>query len=132
MSWYGVTGLFLDEVSDRRAHLGHYRALVGSLRASGATTIILNPGTVSARPYLDLGDVVVTFEDDAAAYARARFPAWLRRADPARIAHLVHTAAPDEAAAMMELAGQRRAGSAYVTEDGGDNPWDTLSPHWCG
>src|SRR4029079_5328830 len=65
--WYGVDGIFLDEVSHDDAQLPYYAALSHSLRGDGE--LVLTPGTVPARGYFDLADVVVTYEGPFADYA---------------------------------------------------------------
>ena len=67
--WYGVDGIFLDEVAHDDAQLPYYAALSRALRGDGE--LVLNPGTVPARGYFELADVVVTYEGPFADYARA-------------------------------------------------------------
>jgi hypothetical protein len=67
---YGVDAVFADQVTSGAAHLGYYRELTARLRAAGCARIVLNPGTVPDPGYLELADIVVTFEDTAEAYAR--------------------------------------------------------------
>jgi hypothetical protein len=87
---------------------------------------VLNPGTVPARGYFDLADVVVTFEGPAADYADAlqRTPDWLRRLPPARIAHLVYAASRQQALAAAKA--PLGAGWLYITSGRLPNPWRTV------
>ena len=131
VSFYGVRGMFIDEVSERAAKLPYYRALAQAARAGGAALTVLNPGTVPARGYFGLGAVVVTFEDSFAAYRRARFPAWLAREPPGEQANIVY-AVPSAAAARSTLAAMhaRGVGVGYVTGADGGNPYATLPPYY--
>src|ERR1700750_947809 len=99
--------------SSRRPHddarLPYHRALSRDLRAS---FLVLNPGTVPARGYFAVANVVVTFEGPYASYAAWREPDWLD-ALRARSAHLVYAASRAQARAL--LAAPRRAGYLYVT-----------------
>jgi hypothetical protein len=125
-SWYGVDGIFLDEVSHDAAQLPYYRPLSRYARAAGGGVVALNPGTVPARGYFDLADVVVTFEGPVAAYAEAlaRTPNWVRRLPSDRIAHLVYAASREEALAAAQA--PRGAGWLYVTSGGHPDPWRTV------
>ena len=60
--WYGVDGIFLDEVAHDVVHLPYYVAL----RRAIGDVVVLNPGTVPARGYFALADVVVTYEGPVA------------------------------------------------------------------
>jgi hypothetical protein len=127
-AWYGVDGIFLDEVSPSEDRLAHYRALAEHARGDAARLVVLNPGTVPAPGYFGLADVVVTFEGPYAAYAPAlgRMPRWLAKVDPERVAHLVYDAGTDEA--LTAVRGARAAGYVYATPGVQPNPWRTLPP----
>lgn len=66
--WYGVDGIFLDEVSSEAADLAHYDGMAASLRAEGVSTVAINPGVYPDPGYLDVADLVVTFEGTAQEY----------------------------------------------------------------
>ena len=74
-AWYGVDGIFLDEVTHDEADLPYYQGL-----RIEAPLLVLNPGMVPARGYFDLADLVVTYEGPFADYARrlASEPGWVR------------------------------------------------------
>lgn len=124
--WYGVDGIFLDEVAHSVDHLPYYRALSTHVRASGAKLVVVNPGVVPARGYFDLADVVVTFEGPFADYARAQREtlAWLQALPPERIAHLVYAASARQA---RELAASSpHARYVYATDGVAPNPWSAI------
>lgn len=123
-SWYGIRGVFLDEVSHTNEHLPYYQSLTAPLRASGET-VVLNPGMVPARGYFDIADIVVTFEGPADDYAGAvrGMPGWVRALPPGRVAHLVYDASKHQA---MRAAGLRAAGYFYATSGTLPDPWSTL------
>ena len=124
---YGVDAVFADQVTSGEAPLPYYRELAMRLRGAGATRIVLNPGTVPHPGYLELADVVVTFEDDAAAYERWSAPV-VR--GPAAICHLVHDAPPATHHAVLARAAGRGAGYAFVTDRRMPNPWAGLPAGW--
>ena len=123
-SWYGVNGIFLDEVSHTTEHLPYYESIAAPLQASGAT-VVLNPGMVPARGYFELADVVVTFEGPAGDYAAAvgRAPAWLRAIPRTRIAHLIYDASAEQAKRAARL---RAADYFYATSGTLPDPWNTV------
>jgi hypothetical protein len=120
-AWYGVDGIFLDEAAAGEELLAHYAALARHARATGPRLVVLNPGVVPARGYLDLADVVVTFEGAYRDYAPAL--ARMPRLAPERTAHLVYAATPEQAARVAE---QAAAGHLYATPGALPNPWGEL------
>jgi hypothetical protein len=126
--WYGVDGIFFDEVSADARRLSHYRVLARRVRARRGV-VVFNPGVVPARGYLELADLLVTFEGhhrDHAAALRRR-PRWLRRVTPGRIAHLIYGATREDALAAVHAAGP--AAQVYATCGELPNPWATLPPY---
>jgi Spherulation-specific family 4 len=138
-NWYGVDGLFLDEMSNQLSDLPYYTTLAAQLRtAHPAWKLVGNPGTSTPVDYLATADTLVTFERGSASYAGAATQPWMTTADPSRQAHLhynVSTAAQMQT--LLNEAVSRRAGYIYITDDRylpGDptatNPWDTLPSYW--
>jgi hypothetical protein len=123
---YGITGVFLDQVSAELAELDHYAEIVRAVRAAGAAFVALNPGTHPHPGYLDLANLTVTFEGPWADYAHLVVPSWLDRYPPARVAHLVHSLPRDAFDRGLELVRSRGAGSGFLTDSSGGNPWDRV------
>jgi hypothetical protein len=124
--WYGVDGIFLDEVAHSRAHLRYYADSARTIRASGSPLVALNPGLVPARGYFGLADVVVTYEGPFADYAAAleHTPAWLRAVPADKVAHLVYGAS--EAQAREVVATRGGAAYVYATDGVAPDPWSAL------
>jgi spherulation-specific family 4 protein len=122
-SWYGVDGIFLDEVASDDASLAYYAALSLHVRSSGGRLVVLNPGLVPARGYFRIADVVVTFEGPVASYsaAVARAPSWLQGIPAGRIAHLIYGASREQALGAIGLAAH--AGYLYATTGSPPHPW---------
>lgn len=120
--WYGIDGIFMDEASAEAADLPYYRELA----ALAGGTVILNPGRVPDAGYVEVADIVVTFEGTRAAYAGASFPAWTTEYGAERFAHLVYEAGGAEPGSVERSAAARGAANVYVTDDAGANPWDAL------
>ncbi|RAG82345.1 hypothetical protein DN069_28190 [Streptacidiphilus pinicola] len=105
--WYAVDGVFLDQTPDGSAALAHYARLTVAARSLGAAYVALNPGLPPDPAYLDVADLVVTFEGPWSAYAA-------RPADAGT--HLVHAAPPHAAV------------HGYATPGTLPNPWAVLGP----
>ena len=131
-SWYGVDGIFLDEMSNQAAALPFYESVAAGLRmAQPGGTIIGNPGTSTPAAYLAVADTLVTFERGTGSYAGTVSEPWMSSADPSRQAHL-HYGVSSEAAmlALVSEAAARKAGYLYITNDVLPNPWDQLPSYW--
>jgi hypothetical protein len=66
--WYAIDGVFFDQTPDGSAALPHYVRLIVAARPLGAAFVALNPGLPPHPAYLDLADLVVTFEGPWSAY----------------------------------------------------------------
>jgi hypothetical protein len=131
-SWYGVDGIFLDEMSNSTAQLPFYQTVANGLRAAQPTgTIVGNPGTATPVDYLAVADTIVTFENGTGTYAGAATQPWMSTAAPSRQANLLYNVGSE--AAMRDLvsqAAQRNVGYLYITNDVLPNPWDQLPSYW--
>jgi hypothetical protein len=128
-AWYGVDGIFLDEVSTDCARLSYYSAFHANIKArGGAARVVLNPGTQTSECYMSVADIVLTFENTYTVYTtRYSAPAWVQKYPAERFWHLVHdTATTTQMQRAVTLSKQRRVGWVYVTPDKLPNPWDTL------
>lgn len=126
-SWYGLHGVFLDQVPSGRDHLGHYRRIVEAARRSGFDLFVINPGVIPDPGYVELADIVVTFEGPWPAYRDLAPADWTTDHPAERFCHLVHSTPLEELATAQDLARERHVGAFYVTEQSGANPWGSLS-----
>jgi spherulation-specific family 4 protein len=124
--WYGVDGIFLDEVSHSAADLPYYAALSRHVRSTRGRFVVLNPGVVPDAGYFNIADVVVTYEGTYADYAAAleRMPGWLARQPSERVAHLVYGASREQA--LTAVRNPARVGYVYATSGSLPDPWRTL------
>ena len=137
--WYGVDGIFLDEMSNRLSDLPYYQTVAAGLRAAHAGwRIVGNPGTSAPAAYLNVADTLVTLETGTGSYATATTEPWMLTADPTRQANLFYNvASADAMRALLAEAVARNVGYVYITDDrfiAGDpsapNPWDQLPSYW--
>ena len=130
-SWYGVTSIFLDEVSSGRAGLPYYQQLARYIHAaSPGSKVVLNPGTYPDEGYLSVGDIVMVYENSYASYERLRVPGWVHNFPAAKFAYAVYNAGPAQLAGVITLALSRHAGYVYVTSGSGTNPYLSLPSYW--
>jgi hypothetical protein len=130
-AWYGVTSIFLDEVSGDAGQFPYYRQLARYIRGTNpGAAILLNPGTYPDQRYMSVGDIVVVFENTYANYASLQVPGWVRRYPAARFADIVYASAAGQLAHVLALAVQRHAGYVYVTDGTGLPRYGSLPSYW--
>ena len=150
--WFGVDGVFVDEVSSSAADAPYYASLADFIRAQppppaargaakigggggSAPLVVLNPGTNIDSAFEPSFDIVMSFEDTLAAYLDFEPAPWMRNAStlaPTRVWHCVHTSGgpPSNATGPLAAAVQRaktlNAGRLYVTNETLPNPYADL------
>jgi hypothetical protein len=137
--WYGVDGIFLDEMSNQLQDLPFYSTIASGLRSARPQwQIVGNPGTATPADYLAVADVLVTSENGGASYAGAPSLPWMSSAAPDRQAHLLYNVSGTAAMQSLLLQAQTHgAGHVYITDDRytpgsttETNPWDALPSYW--
>jgi hypothetical protein len=127
MRWYHVVaGVFFDRVPVTAEHVGHYADLTRRAREMGAQVVAFNHGAQPIEAYADHADLVGTFEGPWRAYVDVTVPRWARSRSAGQFFHLVYSVPRQSFGDAFLLAARRRAGCVYVTDHGGDNPWDRL------
>jgi len=124
-AWYPVNGVFLDEMAEAPDE-SYYSALESFVHAKGGT-VVGNPGdTASTGWQLNDVDQVVAFEGTASELARYKPTPWVLAASSSRIANIVYSATLEACIKAQE----DNAGSVYVTNLGGSNPYGALPTFW--
>lgn len=122
-AWYGVEGVFLDQVPTSAQGLRRMTALAGQVRRAGAARVVMNPGVLPPSGLWALADVVVSFEGPWSAY-RGPFRAVRPEVDAVRVCHLVHSLPDQEAvSSTQERAASGGAGLLGLSLAGLPNPW---------
>jgi hypothetical protein len=92
--WYGVDGVFFDQVGIECSQLEHNLELARGARAHGCRSVVANAGATPCECLMDAADVIVSAENDARTYLdMPAGPNWMRRYDATRFCHLVYGAA---------------------------------------
>ncbi len=134
--WYGVDGIFFDEVTDgctNPAQSAYYQELHDYVKAKyTADEVVLNPGTRSGECYMQASDIIITFEDTFANYVNWEPSGWETAYPARRFWHLIINTTEADLANAISLSKARNVGWVYVTPDVLPNPWDTLpgAPYW--
>jgi hypothetical protein len=130
-AWYGVTGVFLDEVQGVASQLSYYQDLAGYIhRTDPGSEIWINPGSYPDQVYMSVANVVMSFEGTYAQYRTDQVPAWARKYPASRFAHTIHSTPQARLASAVALARSRNAGYVYITDGSGANPYDGLPSYW--
>ena len=126
IGWYGVPGVFFDRAAADAGSVGHYAALSRGARQAGIGVVAFNHGTHPVEAYAEHGDLLGTFEGPWGTYVDMAVPRWTRSWPAGHFFHLVYSVPPQSFGDAYLLAESRRAACVYVTDKGGDNPWDRL------
>ncbi|MGV8910724.1 MAG: spherulation-specific family 4 protein [Propionicimonas sp.] len=128
--WYDVDGVFFDQVSSEVGGLDAYEQYVRDARSLGCRTVVLNPGVYPHRAYLDLANVVVTFDGDLEMHRTLRVPEWAMSVAPQRFCHLVYGVPEDAIDDVRRRVARSHAGTLYLTDGLAPNPWGRLAGYW--
>jgi hypothetical protein len=126
LKWYQVTGVCFDRVSVTAEHLGYYAALSRDARRSGARVVLFNHGAHPLEAYAEHANVLGTFEGPWRAYLKLAVPRWTRSRPADKFYHVVYAVPRENYDHAFLLAMRRRAGSVYITDRAGRNPYDCL------
>ena len=140
-AWYGIDGVFLDEVAWEDEKQYYYLDLYNYVKAkTGPRLVVINPGTADAHEiYMGCCDIMMNFEASATEYLAQAWPTWVTKYSPSRFWHVIHdvtgTAQRDT---LLARTITNRAGYVYLTTDstvtGDQNPYNSLpaDPFWSG
>ncbi|MBO0823132.1 MAG: spherulation-specific family 4 protein [Actinobacteria bacterium] len=126
IDWYHVSGVFFDRVTADTENVAHYAAITQSARQAGVRVVAFNQGAHPVEAYAEHADLLGTFEGPWRDYVDVAIPRWTRSWPAERFFHLVYSVPLESFGDAYLLAARRHAGCVYVTDNGGDNPWDRL------
>lgn len=131
-----IDGFFFDEQASGKDGVPYYEAIakyVQSKRIDTGALVVTNPGTGTAPEYLTpwKGIHVSCLYEDHGGLDRYQRLGWTASLPAAQVAGLIY--GESSLAKMREnvrLAASKGVGFLYVTDDGGNNPWDRLPTYW--
>lgn len=129
----GVRGIFFDEQASDAGHVAYQAALYDFVRKEkGLDLVVTNPGTSCDEGYLSrpAADVVCLSEGPLGPKS-FDVPSWATKYAPSRICLLPYkTPTAEEMRRVLRTATERGAGTLYITDVSGANPWDRLPSYW--
>ncbi|NOT16647.1 MAG: hypothetical protein HOP20_01100 [Sulfuriferula sp.] len=136
IAWYPVDGIFLDEMTSdaNSTHYSYYQSIYNQIKAINLNyRIIGNPGTNTQEAYLTTptADALVIFESTAKNYQKFTPSAWTNNYGRQHFVNLVYSlSTSSQIKTFLNRAANSNTGLVYLTNDGGSNPWDTLTSYW--
>jgi hypothetical protein len=144
--WYDLAqpdGIFFDEgpypnlvpVTDavKSFYKNIFSYVKGKVGGRG-NTVMLNAAGFEDSWVMDAADIVILWEETAAAY-KDRFDSyafrapWIKNNPPERVAHVIHSCPQGNLHDMIALSKQRKAGHVYVF-DGTSSSYQRLPSYW--
>ena len=125
-AWYGVDGVFVDEVPSDCAQGAYYGAIADRVRTHADHFVIINPGTNPGECTTTFSDMIVNFEGTRAVYQTWSPASWMADYPADRFWHLIYGADDTDVSSLVSLSRERNAAHVYVTDDSMPNPWDRL------
>jgi hypothetical protein len=126
-AWYGVNGIFLDEMSNVVGHESYYSALTGYAHSLGLSTVVGNPGTTVPGSYIGAVDVIVIYENAGipSASALGSSTMGLSKSGFATMSYGVSSLTSSSVSAVAAYAGY-----VFITDQGMPNPYSSLPSYF--
>ncbi len=132
-SWYGVSGLFIDEVSTSTssAKISYYKSIRAYAKLIGIGYIVLNPGTTISSTYLQAGDIIVDYEHAnwQINFASAGRSSWVA-SNPWRAAAIVYGASGADMPSLIDSAIAKAYEWVYVTDRNEPDPFGVSASYF--
>jgi hypothetical protein len=131
-NWYGVDGVFLDEMATQPGALPFYQTVSNGLKAAHPSwEIVGNPGVAPVAGYTALANTLMSFEGSYSDFVNGSFLSGLTNAASAG-AIVYGVATVTQMQQVMGLAQQHGLGAIYVTDGTieSGNPYLHLPSYW--
>jgi hypothetical protein len=127
-SWYGVNGVFLDQMAYKVGSEGYYNNLTSYSRSLGLTMVVGNPGVDPVPSYAGTVDTIVIYENSGFPYP-ATLGGWHTGFPRTSWAVLAYGVPSLDRSCVMSAS--TYAGYIYATDTTlYPSPWDSLSPYF--
>jgi hypothetical protein len=140
IEWYGVDGIFVDEVSAEASEVARYYQPLATYITSKIERggVILNAGTYPDPKYAEIKVPkqstlqIVVFENSYASFMAGSYavPGWVRRYPASKFIHIVYNVPAKDVTKVLQLTAKRGAGTVYVTDQIMPNPYGVLPSYW--
>jgi hypothetical protein len=123
VAWYGLNGVFLDEMSDRTSKLSYYRSIYNYAKKKGLR-VVGNPGTFVPSSFAGIADTLVTYEDAMSRGWSSHRPAsWTKGYSSSKFGAIVYSASASAMRGIVDRAISLNYGWVYATDGGGSDPF---------
>ena len=130
VSWYGVNGIFLDQVSGNTIDLATYTTIVAYIHGTTAPLAVLNCGSPPADAgYITIADIICIFENQYAPFTYFTPPSYTF-ADTLKIANIIYNTSSAQLQQAAYLTVYGYAQYLYITDGSGANPYSGLPSYW--
>jgi hypothetical protein len=122
-AWYGVNGIFLDEMSNVAGHESYYSALTSYAHSLGLNTVVGNPGAAVPSSYIGAVDVIVIYENAGipSASALGSSTMGLSKSGFATMSYGVSSLTTSSVSAVAAYVGY-----VFITDESMPNPYSAL------
>ncbi len=134
--YYNINGIFVDEMASTGEKLPYYQELYRIIKERNPDFQVTgNPGMpFTLESYLETADTLVIFEGSSSTHADFKPLAaapWVANHSAHRFAQIIYGVESEaELHRVLVRAGQRNAGSVYVTDGRLPNPYAGLPHYW--
>ena len=125
--WYGVNGIFFDEMANVEGKESYYANLTKYVKTHDMSMTIGNPGTDTLPSYVGTVDNLVLYENQNLPPV-SLFGGWHENFTKNNFSFVSYGVESMNSQDVLLLA--KHVGYLYVTERGLDNPWDALSGYF--
>lgn len=133
VDWYGVDGIFFDEVaSDCATWASFYATRAGVVDAALGRDawIVYNPGILTCAEYLDSADVLVVAEGARHELLEWAAASWMADHRPERFAYLGYDVPSQYLGETLAAVVAQGVGFVYATDGKIPNPWLQTPTYW--
>ena len=136
-NWYGVNGIFLDQMSSNARTLSYYQTLFNYIRTKGDSLHDLNVGNMGTAPTTDwplhhgIVDVLNIFEGSASSFSSFSMPSWASNYVPSSFSIIVYGVSSSSLRSICStIANIDHVTYRYVTDGTLPNPYGSLPSYW--
>ncbi|HTS95940.1 MAG TPA: spherulation-specific family 4 protein [Streptosporangiaceae bacterium] len=131
ITWYGVASPMFDGTSTSASEVSYYQSLYNYAIASGAKTVMFNPGTIAPQSYMfGPGEILQQFEGTEAQFDATSFPSWMDSYPAADFSATISAGTSAGVAADVTDAANDNIGNVYVDDEAEPPSYSTLPAFW--
>ena len=122
-SWYSVSGIFLDSMSNTPGKENYYKTLSDYAKSKGLKYVVGNPGADTQQSYIGTADTLNIYEG-AGVPDVSYFGGWHSAYDKQHFSFIAYGTTNLDMQYIKDISNY--VGLLYVTDDGSPNPFDSL------